>query len=86
MKKLATIYFTTLFIGLSCLPTQANEATINAEAEQLQAAIEAFGVSKKEAKKAANHAIQNIEKEKSAEANQNSMLIVSDDFFTLQPL
>ena len=87
MKKQATVYLGALLIGfISVLPTQADEAIINAQ--QLQAAIEAFGVSAKQAEQAASESI-NIIKEKDESSKsivQQDMTIVSDDFFTLQPL
>lgn len=87
MKKQTSVYLGALLIGfISVLPAQADEAVINAQ--QLQAAIEAFGVSAKQAEQAASKSINIIkEKDESSKAIvQQDMKIVSDDFFTLQPL
>jgi len=85
MKKQAMIYFGFFLIGISCLaPAQAEEQT---SAAQLQAAIQAFGVSAEQAEKAAAHSIAIIEdKEKDANSKSHQdMQIVSDDFFTISP-
>jgi len=88
MKKQSIALFGTLILGISCaLPIQANEQQTNSiNVAQLQAAIEAFGVTPEQAKKATTQSTAMIENEKRAsDKNYQDMLIVSDDFFTLAP-
>ena len=90
MKIHLKTYLGILILGLSVsLSTQANEkAQVNQiSAAELQAAIEAFGVSTAQAKKATAHSAIIIEEQKRAvDKNFMDMLIVSEDFFTLEPL
>lgn len=87
MIKQSISFLGAILIGLSCaLPAQAGEQINSINSEQLQAAIEAFGVPTEQAKKATTESTIIVEKEKRAsDKNYQDMLIVSDDFFTLAP-
>lgn len=88
MKTQRIKYLGIILLGFNfVLPAQADTPLDTVNAAQLQAAIEAFGVPTEKAQKATDHsAILIEEKRRASDKNNQDMLIVSDDFFTITPL